>query len=689
MGLSEICDADLKEEQKSIDMLYQFSDRFESVVFNSGAGSGKTYALIECLKHIVEHNRENLNNHNQKIACITYTNVAAENIKQQLGSSDVVEVSTIHDRIWNLICNQKAALISLHIEKLNKEVQDIELKLDSDSDYEKYRKLDADLQGHFFELMEESKKQYNNAYNLNATGFREAMPEEIRLNYSDLLSNVGKFKGLVDKLFRRKRYLDCVKKIENGEKGYKEVNYDAMYNRDRLDKMRISHDTLLQYGHDLVEKYPKMKQIIIDRYPYILIDEYQDTADTVVEIMNFIGEYAKKIKHNIFIAYFGDSVQNIYDTGVGSRLKQLHIGLSDVTKIYNRRSYTEIINLANKVRNDEIVQKSIYKDCKGGSVNLYFGSELDVNGFIQKIKEEWDIQIDNPLHCLFATNQMVADYSGFLGVYEAFKGADTYRGIGYKQLNSELFSHDTVHLGDVQAILFRMMKLYVKIRVDEQPLRDILPTDEYRNMSISELKDLVDLLQSVDGSTLNELLIHMFEHYNSNNNMYRLIIDRIFDFVEEASYNEVLRHFANSLYNNWDESKKAEDLIDSLLKVEVEELLNWFGYVNRSEKKEVCYQTFHSTKGLEYDNVVIILGKDFGVDRGLFESFFKEYGGNDEMLSPKYIKGRNILYVAVTRAIKNLSVLYIDEIEQIKENMEVVFGKGDRYVGKDGTSELL
>lgn len=68
---------------------------------------------------------------------------------------------------------------------------------------------------------------------------------------------------------------------------------------------------------------------------------------------------------------------------------------------------------------------------------------------------------------------------------------------------------------------------------------------------------------------------------------------------------------------------KAENLIDSLLMVEVKELLNWFAYVNRSEKKEVCYHTFHSTKGLEYENVVIILGKDFGVDRGLFETFLK------------------------------------------------------------------
>lgn len=40
----------------------------------------------------------------------------------------------------------------------------------------------------------------------------------------------------------------------------------------------------------------------------------------------------------------------------------------------------------------------------------------------------------------------------------------------------------------------RMMTLYVEVRVDEQPLREILPTNEYRNMSFGELKVLVDLL---------------------------------------------------------------------------------------------------------------------------------------------------------------------------------------------------
>lgn len=208
MGLSQINDIDLMNEKKSLNKLFECSDLFTSVVFNSGAGSGKTYALIQCLKYIISIHHDDLKNHNQKIGCITYTNVAAEHIKHQLGVSDVVEISTIHERIWSIICSQKSALLGLHIEKLNSEVELLNSQLLSNSEYEKYRALDASAQERFFQLMLENKKKYNMAYNLKATEFKAAMPEEIRLQYAELISNVSKFKGLVDKLFKRKRYLD-------------------------------------------------------------------------------------------------------------------------------------------------------------------------------------------------------------------------------------------------------------------------------------------------------------------------------------------------------------------------------------------------------------------------------------------------------------------------------------------------
>lgn len=228
MGLSKISNEDQDKEKEILNQLFQYSDRFESTVFNSGAGSGKTYALVECLKYIVEQNRERLKHHNQKIACITYTNVAANNIKVQIGASDIVEIATIHDRVWHIISGQKSALLSLHIEKLNSGIAELDEQLSNKDDYKKYRELNKESQEHFFQIMIENKTNYNKAYNLKAKEFKDAMPDEIRREYAELISNVSKFKGLVDKLFRRKRYLDCLEKISKGEKGYKVVNYDPM-----------------------------------------------------------------------------------------------------------------------------------------------------------------------------------------------------------------------------------------------------------------------------------------------------------------------------------------------------------------------------------------------------------------------------------------------------------------------------
>lgn len=676
MSLSVIGDENLKKEKETIHELLRCSDKFESVVFNSGAGSGKTYALVECLKYIIECNRDTLKNHNQKVACITYTNVAADHIKKQIGASDVVEISTIHERIWEIIQEQKSVLLKLHIEKLNAEILNINNELSNNADYAKYGELDIQKQEEFLTLMQFNKREYNRAYNLNAAGFRAAMPVELKTQYSELIKSVGKFKALVDKLFRRKKYLDCLDKIESGDKDYRVVKYDAMYNRDRLDKMRISHDTLLEYGYQVVMRYRRMRQMIIDCYPYILIDEYQDTADIVVNIMNLVDHYGKEIGHNVFVAYFGDSVQSIYDTGVGKALSNIHDDLHSVFKTYNRRSYKEIIDVANRVRNDEIVQESIYSDCNGGSIRFYHGNENNVNEFIDIFSKKWGNSMENPLHCLFATNQMVAEYSGFLLLYEAIKSADVYRGVGYKQLNSEFLSNDVIRLGRSEALLYRLMKLYCEVHLNETPLRSFLQTEEYRNMSFCDLKIVMKLLKSVEGNSLDELLVDIFRKYDSSQNkIYQLIVERVFDIDGEASYDSVLKYLATSLYTSWDEELDVKTVISALLNVKLDALLSWYHYIHRDEKKDICYHTFHSTKGLEYENVVIILGKDFGIERGLFETYFADYGKNLEEALEKYEKGRNILYVAVTRAIKNLRILYIDNVDGIQDKVSTIFGE--------------
>ena len=68
----------------------------KNFLLSGGAGSGKTYTLIQTLHKVYG---ENLN---ARVACITYTNVAANEIKSRSPYSKLW-VSTIHDFLWDII----------------------------------------------------------------------------------------------------------------------------------------------------------------------------------------------------------------------------------------------------------------------------------------------------------------------------------------------------------------------------------------------------------------------------------------------------------------------------------------------------------------------------------------------------------------------------------------------------------
>ena len=479
-----------KEKEDAIQReLYGHIDKGESLIFNSGAGAGKTYALVECLKYIINCHGERLSAHNQKVVCITYTNVATNHIKEKIGNSELVRVSTIHERIWELIQRHQKQLVVLHTEKVYSELENLREKCSNGEDYSFFVNLTEEEKQEFKDVMFENKDAFYQAYGLGAKEFRNSIPKRIN-DLCGTISNVGKFKSLVSMIYKIKRYEECLDNITTGK--FKKVEYNALYNEDRLEWMRISHDTVLEYGFKMIERYPRLRQIIIDQYPYFFVDEYQDTAENVVKILNELDKYGKEIGHDIFVAYFGDSVQSIYEDGVGNRVNILHEGLNEVTKVFNRRSYKEVIDVANRIRNDEIAQESIYTDCEGGSVEFVHGSKDKIDKFIEECVTEWDINIHNPLHCLFTLNRTVAERSGFAELYTIFEKSSAYSGTNRNQLTSELLSDDPTKLGAVANLFRRMMILYLGLKDSSTSLRTILVSEEIYKVNIIELRELVD-----------------------------------------------------------------------------------------------------------------------------------------------------------------------------------------------------
>lgn len=680
MSLSIISPFNRKKEQESLNTIFNYINNSESIIFNSGAGAGKTYALIESLKYVIRNYGSDLKKHNQKIVCITYTNVATKEVKDRLGNTDLVLVSTIHERIWGIIKDYQKELVEIHKEKLQEEISSLKNKLNTGKDYETFQELEHDQKKFFKKIMIDNKDVFFENYNAKATDLRKAFKTLLN-NYSKLLKNVSHFKKIVNTIYNIEKLSKCCENISLNKKEYKNVEYNSIYNFDQLHKMQISHDTLLDYGLRIIEKHDVLKQVLIDKYPYVFIDEYQDTNEKIVLIMSHLENYAKKIGHKMFIAYFGDNAQNIYEDGVGNKITEIHFGLKPIYKEFNRRSTKEVLTVINRIRNDEIKQESIYDDCEGGDVKFYKGTPNDVHDFIEKYIHEWNVTQKNQLHCLVLTNKIVAEYSGFKSIYEVFKETDRYKGFNYNQINTELLSNDSSKLGEIPRLLFNIVRLYNNLANKMTPVIDISPkVSIFDDMKLEDLRKLIKTLKQIKGKTLGEYIEAISTVYTkSNEEYYKKIIDFTFG-IENITGELFKNHLIKKLFNNKsdDDIDRANDIIHELLRISMDEYEMWYGFITDKQEEKVIYHTFHGTKGREFDNVIIIMENAFGRDRDYFNFFFKnliesnQLEGKDKL---KFEKIKNLLYVSCSRAIKNLSVFYIDEVNSFESGINEVFGQ--------------
>ena len=84
----------------------------QNFLLSGGAGSGKTYSLVQILKELALIHPE------AQIACITYTNAAAIEIQNRTKIKNL-RVSTIHDFLWDTIAPFQKEMKQTIIELIN------------------------------------------------------------------------------------------------------------------------------------------------------------------------------------------------------------------------------------------------------------------------------------------------------------------------------------------------------------------------------------------------------------------------------------------------------------------------------------------------------------------------------------------------------------------------------------------
>lgn len=661
--------AELLEEEKQIQItINSHIDEFNHIKFNAGAGAGKTHALKESLLYIVNKYGDKLKYHNQQILCITYTNVATNEIKERIGNSSLVKVSTIHERIWELIKDYQKELVQIHQEKVSNELIETQAALSNpdNTKYQKFQSLDESEQEALKQILLDNIELYYRNKDKNAATFKTAFQEIVN---SSMMSNVGQFKDIIKAIYKIENFQICLEKISMGE--YKSVIYDSTQNNDSLYRMKISHDTLLEYGLKIVDRYETLKKIIINKFPYILVDEYQDTAENVIKIINALSIYSEQINFNLFIGYFGDTAQNIYDTGVGSNIDEIHPNLVSVDKRFNRRSAKQVIEVINKIRNDHIEQISIYEDDDCGSVEFYQGSEDKINDFITRCKVDLNISDTNKLHCFVLKNELVAKYNGFENIYNSFKNTILYSGLNYQNLNTELVTYDKTKLGNVQNLIYKIIELHQSLVNLKTPISEILNEKIYEGFNFKELFDLIELLKSISGNTLKEYIESIFNNYEESRiKGFKQKVEDVFKEIDSYSLEYLISFMLEKLFRDIDDERleDAKTKIERLLSIPLSEYIKWYEFVNRVENQDIIYHTYHGTKGLEFDNVVVIMENGFGQNPNKFSNFFGNPNAGDE-------NTKNLLYVACSRAKKNLRIFYLNDVTNFKIGIQNIFNE--------------
>ena len=658
-----------ENKQLEIDIQQKINDcldNFESFCFDAGAGAGKTYALQKSIEHILKMEGENLKLRNQKILCITYTNAAKDEILNRIGRNSSVMVSTIHEFLWGYISIQQELLTREHKNKIIDELHLIQQKIDdsplsSSLDQSEFQKNICD---------EGFLKIFYNTPSSPAKDFKEKIISYSKY-FEQYLSSVEKFSSLVKNVNKKCKFEITLKEIE--EKKSQKIIYNPVQNRDKLESYVISHDTLLRYCKNIITSQNLLKRLFSDRYPYILVDEYQDTDEKVIDIIDTIRKYSNYRK-NFVVGFFGDSLQNIYGSGVGVLPNKEEY--KRIEKIFNRRSSKQIVELIEKIRNDNFGQQSIYTDFDNGSYNFYIsGDDFNIDTFLQKNS------LINNTACLLMKNDDISKARRFDKLLSVLKKFPRFSGNNWDNVNSEFLQKNLQHIGWFLREILIFIDFIQKSIDCNSTVKEVIQfiATSKSALTFAELKQFIDSLKEINLSilTIDECIsriVNIQEQISGKE-----ILRKIFSIDDTAD--NILLNIKNRAYDYFyysqdsEESERETAVVDEFFNLDISQFIKWYNYIFDDSKQEsISYYTLHGSKGLEFDNVVVVLQDNFARKTDYCKYYFENYG-NSDCLDKRFSEVRNLLYVACSRAKLNLHVIYICSLqESILENIKSIFG---------------
>lgn len=314
----------------------------------AGPGAGKTYWLVRHIRNVLA-NTKRLDKI-RKIACITYTNIGVTTIQDRLSvSADRVEVSTIHAFLYDNIVGPYLHFIAKEEGFALNKLRVVDDTILSGS-------------GVIFKLKKSAKTYY-----INDDKIKEA---------------IGKAQWILTDTEPEPTYKTKFP-IKDGKYSVPQAILHE-YKKYVWGHGIMHYDDVLYFAYKLIKKYPFIAQVIGAKYPYIFLDEFQDSTPLQVEIIKKIASSSDTI-----IGVIGDTAQAIYGfTGADPQLFT-SFNLPNMVSYEiegNRRSSREIICFLNKIRTDltqvPVEERSTKKPILyvGNILNAYAAFKTDCGG---------------------------------------------------------------------------------------------------------------------------------------------------------------------------------------------------------------------------------------------------------------------------------------------------------------------
>ena len=630
--------------EPEVQEIFQCIDSERNFLLSGGAGSGKTYSLVQVIRQVISENPT------AKVACMTYTNAAVKEIEERVNHNNL-NVSTIHDFLWDNIKHFQKELKSTIIALAN----DYEAKISIDEDglipdnyfdelekgiqYKEYLKLKEGIISHdelllianhlfdkYTRLSSIVKDKYQfifiDEYQDTNTAVVDILLNHIKKSekknligffgdamqaiYDDGIGDLDEYKGDETDTIKE------VKKAQNRRNPQKII--------DLANKLRTDG---IEQEPSADEKAPNMSGGQVKEGDVLFI---HSTDGDISALKQYLTEHhgwdfdnagetkELNLTHNLIADKAGfRNLMDIYDSDPVIRLKNDILG-----KIkYNQKNNKPEIGIAENDTFDAVVDKFELKNRQ------------------QQLKK--GLLLEDPAHTELYDQLKDKLFSEVRKIYLSKDAL-----IDDKKQDEDEESKKGSRRDNLVKHLFKIQNnimLYQTGRYNE-----FLRITDYREKIINiaakrKLKDNIEILINVGNKTIEEVI------NDAHEKGICLIDDRLEDFKEKNEY----------LYN------RVKD-------VQYSEFQKLYDYL----EGKTPFSTQHKTKGTEFDNILVILDNG-GWNKYNFEKMFLNTGTQSVLE-----RTQKIFYVCCTRAKERLAVFFHDPNQEVIAKAQEWFG--DEYV---------